>query len=680
MLLVVQLKETKGVPYIVMDYSQYSDEVPQRHSVNADVVTFLHRAGERYKEHLELLRRERIHEEKRLGPGKPVVSPFATEWSSQTTRKSEAVEERLHRLHQKRQEKLASHREQAERDRKTKEMEEVRERLEITELGRHHSGRNPVEVSERFLEDHRNNLKRLAEENIRREMSEVQPKPKITTLAAASKTAERKHGLPIEDHLMRVEHERRQRLFRVVEEKSKTSADTFHPQITEKAKQFNPQHNVVERLYQVSTRPPAAFDETYERECTFTPATNNKHYSYDDPHADVPVHERLFENLPRPGTYGAELSAERQAHRDPISTLTFTPRISTTSQKIVERKRSMNLDSSHVLSPTSRLYEEHQASKATTPSAKSSDKSKEATFHPTINSKSQAIWEKLARSVAKDKEEAKHKTAHELLWEKKVRKREAQLEAIRRELLEREVEGCTFTPNASSGDASVTSVQRHRPEQFAKREGMWVLQRERAMQQMREDLEEYEVDGCTFHPKIHHEIPMTAASVPNAVGFEMHKMRLEEARRRRQEEAERHQTPRATKYRGGPTVPVPFVLGREREQRERQKTPGKHYAGGVGVAALRPPINDEEWQRVRAGFEDASEDEDVDYDDGYARPDSSFYSPARRSAAHSSDDTTFYVQHPRAAKSRRTAASRPVPNPVDFIMSNHRAIMQGLQS
>ncbi|CUG93768.1 Hypothetical protein, putative [Bodo saltans] len=636
-------------------YGSPLDESQESYS-NGDVVTFLHRAGERYKEHLELLRRQRIEEERRLGPGIPRVSPFAHEWSATTTRKSEAVENRLMRLHQKRQEKLESARERSVQDRAAKEMEEVQQRLHLTEMGKGHTHRDPIAVTERFLDDHRKNIKRLTQESIQRELQTMQPGPQVTALAATQHTAERKKGLSIHDHLMNVERERRQRLYDAVEKKNEP-VHTFHPNITRRAQEAGGDAKVEDRLYQVGRSAPV-YDETYERECTFRPRTNQA-YAFVDPLQDLSVHERLSSNArvqPR--------TEEKEASRDPVLSMSFKPKISKKSEKIVAQKREkLQGTPAAGRSPTSRLNEQQTLS-----SAAVTDEVDDAfTFKPMINRRSAALYAKKVKGVMATNQSfndvstqsAHHFNKHhmgaappnprkltpqEMLWNLKAQEKEKFLEGLKRDLEAREVEECSFTPNASSVRPPTNSSDTFEPDVFAERENLWVLHRERQLEQLKNDLDQRSLEECTFHPVVHDEVPIVSSSVPNAVGFEQHLKRQQEARSRRAEDERRSTTP-AARSRSGPTIPKPFLLGPERERHRIARE-------SDSITALRPPLSFDEWSHMRRELDDAPEEF---YDDAPHAPQPTPYRhhhPASHqpvqyvSDYRSDDETTFIVRKP----------------------------------
>lgn len=667
-----------------MVYTAGSLDESQESYGNGDVVTFLHRAGERYKEHLELLRRQRLDEERRLGPGIPRVSPFAHEWSATTTRKSEAVENRLLRLHQKRQEKLDSARERSVQDRAAKEMEEVQQRLNLTDMGKGHTHRDPIAVTEKFLDDHRKNIKRLTQESIQKELQTMQPGPQLTALAATQQTAERKKGLTIHDHLMGVEKERRQRLYEAVEKKNEV-VHTFQPQITRRAHEAVKDVNVADRLYQVGRSAPV-YDETYERECTFRPRRNFA-YDFVDPLEGVAAHERLHNK-----SRSQPLSAEDVVSRDPVLSLSFKPRISRKSEEIIREKRQKIGEVAAGKSPTSRLSEQHTQSSA----ASVENEVDECTFRPTVNQRSARLYEKKIKSVAKTNadivETSSHSGRHtpvngngrkltpqEMLWKLKAAEKEKFLDGLRRDLEAREVEECNFTPNASSVRHSHESTIHERPEDFADRENLWVLHRERTLEQLKNDLEQQSLEECTFHPVVHDEVPLVSSSVPNAVGFEQHLKRQQEARLRRAEDERRATTP-AARSRSGPTIPKPFLLGPERERRRLAKE-------SDSITALRPPLSFDEWSHMRRELDDPEEFFDAPQPTPYRQhppaqqPRHSHNTHHRQSLQQqeyrSDDETTFVVRKP-TPRGYRSQGQR-ADTPVEFVMNHHHAIMKSLE-
>ena len=638
------------------------EELPE----DVDVVTFLHRAGERYKEHLRMLQRQRRQEEMKHVTGKPFVSPFAEELHKHSAKKSEAVEERLHRLHAKRLEKEEFLRKKKQDELRQSEDLEIsnKGKLDLTTMASElRSSRDPIRVTEKFIEDHKSNLQRLAKEAVERELREVQTGPKITALAATSAVENRRHGQSVENYLIAYERERQQKLYEKAQQKEQ-DAGTFKPEITRKAQSLQ-QADVVDRLYQPNNAAHHVYDEAYERDCTFAPRTNHSndsvaaHYvsHHEDPYSGMPVHQRLYDNPPRSSKV---IEVERN--------FTGTPRISETSRMIVERKRRTEDMLKHSEQPL--------AAKKKSPSPDTSSRLEADatfTFRPQLNQRSKDIWQQKVQSfrteaskssapAAKDRGN-KATSVREFLWKQSEQKKQQEIERIKDERTKKELQECSFKPITPARKINFTRERRaYESVDMPERGIMWSQARNTKLRQLRNELDQTEVADCTFHPIVHTEFPIPNHHTSNAPGFEVHLHRMDVARKLKDEAENRivGRTPRGSGRRqGGVTVPVEFRFGRDRSE-------------GEDIASLRPPINLGEWRAVRSGLEDdASPRDESYYMSQHQQVPASFYD-YNMGGGHN-NTTTFHVQHSAGAGSHVSE-----PSPVDYVLSNHQAILKAL--
>jgi hypothetical protein len=160
-------------------------------------------------------------------------------------------------------------------------------------------------------------------------------------------------------------------------------------------------------------------------------------------------------------------------------------------------------------------------------------------------------------------------------------RRDANLQKLKREKAEREMEECTFAPTTNRNVRTAGSV--------VERNDQWMVRRDMKLQEQRRALESAEVKDCTFVPA--REAGGRSASAAGDDGATIYGgdgkpwgsnefiQRMEEARRIRQEKDERKSHTPSTNWKPTITQPVEFQLGRSTPVRSLQRPSG----GGVAV-------------------------------------------------------------------------------------------------
>ncbi|CBZ24168.1 conserved hypothetical protein [Leishmania mexicana MHOM/GT/2001/U1103] len=536
-------------------------EVRQQQSsgVVSEVVEYLQLAGQRYREHVELLRQEQAVRDAQHAPFKPSVSLYAKRVGKNSlARQSSSIGARLHELHQK---KLALLEEEAQEEAKRRAAAEAKDcpfsPAVTTRAARsRRTGGDVTAALMQWEEQRRARQARAQVEATRNELSKVSAAPRITAYAEEKARAERR-GVSVEVSLTAEAEARRQRRHAAFEKtypaasssnSGATSARRFSPSISAYASRIEFEEDVVSRLYERhgSRGHLAPRDSLYDEEvslyCTFHPklsaqsAELSRRYYEEEGEADTDPHERLFRNTHHASKY-----------RKPVQLSVFTgqPEISDGSRRIVEeRRRQLALDGQPGalgLSPGSRLCP-GTASVAAAPAAKTfkkkvlSARDTEAqetlTFTPSVSPASEALWRQRvsalkASGVAHNTEEAR-----QLLWRKAEKRKEEEVRKLQDQRRRKDAAECTFRPKAgrppqrSSGYVAMP---------VEARAAVWAQQRDRHLADLRTELSEMIVEECTFRPHVDPVFPLPRGDAKPAWGVEAFLERQAEARRRREE-------------------------------------------------------------------------------------------------------------------------------------------------
>lgn len=268
-------------PYVEERFKQYDSDregESDRNDEGTDVVSFLSQAGKRYQQRLDLLRQQKIAAEMAQVTGKPNISPFAAEYFSNKMKlhqrlgkTEETVQERLHRLHQRKlereQTKLSTYKAHQEKE----EMAEVTLKPKITSQAKALSHRgSQAEITQKWLEEKRQKNARLHEYKLKQEMAEVQPVPMISphsaeivhagvsqffdnaayshnSIALVTDQSRREMAGSVSEYLLAREKQRQMRLKALAEARNRLEGSTFQPQISKRAQSL--QMGPIERLY-----------------------------------------------------------------------------------------------------------------------------------------------------------------------------------------------------------------------------------------------------------------------------------------------------------------------------------------------------------------------------------------------------------------------------------------------
>ncbi|KAH9586204.1 hypothetical protein LSM04_000473 [Trypanosoma melophagium] len=667
---------------------------------DSDVVSFLHHAGERYKEHRELLRRQQLENEKKACTFKPRVSAYAENMNRRsTTRRSEAIEKRLHELHAKQQQSIEERRARS-RERLEAQLAEELRPPSVTARGRALRGRDPADVTRRWLQQREAKFERLREEALRRDLDNMRPTPHISQYAQGRAVAERRQGQRIEDYLLEKEEEKRERMYWLVEQSAGLNSSysessfssgyfetsevmqhrtPFTPHITEYAKRLQRPGNVVERLF---TENSGGAQVSQDDVCTFAPRVAPasrkmfKNY-YKDPNA--PVHERLFRNE------GPDSIKEKKRKNleDAGKELTGIPRISETSRLIIERKRaeekreavlqqsstnSLYSNTKDILGGNSKKGHSHEIKKD---GKKYED---EYTFQPCINNTSKKMWERQLQLLQEDGYARTPAEARELLWRRSQKRMEEEKRRRREMAAAREMAECTFNPRI--GRSPERRVDRELS--VLERNARWMQQRERRLYHARQELERSQLSECSFHPAVDPVYPLPAHSADDISGYKAHIIRQEESRRRKQEAEEWwrpkvHHTSRDSPYKTESlgrfrSTPQLNQQQKQKHQRWRHDQDQDHQSDVITPTSRRQSQRrDSSLLSSRRNISDSSSDTDLTQFVVY-QPPTRLSSVSLRSPMSPAEysDTGAMVQGVK-------------PSPVDFIINHHRAIVESVR-
>ncbi|RNF03754.1 hypothetical protein TraAM80_05577 [Trypanosoma rangeli] len=655
-------------------------------SADGDVVSFLRHAGECYAEHKELLRRKHLEDERRECPFRPTVSEYAEKMSRHSiTRRSEAVEKRLHELHAKRLEVAQAQRAES-REREWAEMAVEVRAPQVTARARSLVSRDPAEVSRKWLEKREEKFARLREEALRRDLEALREVPRISQYAQERFIAERHQGQAIEDYLMAKEEARRERMYWLAEEGVGTNSSfsnssffrlgklperqdepqpAFTPRITEYTKQLHRSGNVEDRLLAGRGEDRKVPHDT---SCTFAPRIApaslemSKNY-YSDPNALV--YDRLYRNdamrLRELRRKRANVASQKES--------TGIPRISETSRLIVERKRAEAMEKELQHSPTTRLHpslcEAYKYAQKKQPllQARQKEEKERCTFRPRVNPTSEKMWRHQLQMLQEDGYARTAEGARELLWRRSQQRMEE--EARRRRAMEeaQEMEECTFHPKV--GRSPERRVGRELS--LSQRNEMWQRQRDRRLREARMELERTQLSECSFHPTVDSVFPLPAHDATVVSGYEAHVLRQEESRRRKQETQEWWR-PKTVSPKGPNASRQTFSSVSEPRRRHRQPRQGSEGMRQVSASSSQRSCSTSFSGRNRTQFVV-----------NQAPSCASLVSPGSASPL-SPRPYHQNLNHRRLHYSGDNGIGAAVqsvkPSPVEFIIRHHRAIVE----
>ena len=612
---------------IVMDSSD--DEFEE-----VDVITFLQRAGEQYRRHVDLLREEARRKEKSEMRSKPVICPY----ERITDRDRGPVEERLHKLWAKKLESEAAMKNQHEERAKAAEGAECTFRPKVTAAAQKLPDRGSQgHISQEFLKKHREKIEKLRDEALRKEMEDVAIGSNRSRSATRSHGEEdHRHGLSVEDYLLMKEKERQRKLY----EQAEAQAATGKPRISHRAQNLERPGDVVSRLYDPDYRP-VVYDAEMIEHCTFHPRL---HSDYDDPLENLPIYDRVIQ---RQVKHRSRIANEPRSPRG-------KPKISDVSQSIIKDLREKERESGEDASPGTRLYNQGTKKLKEKEVSRERDARNKFPYKPQLTEESKKLMRKKPEGSELDLYER---------WQRQEAEKKKRIAALRAEEEAEKLKECTFTPNSAVSPISAANKS-HDFSGWMEKSTLWERNRRSRIQNSKIEAEESEMEQCTFQPLVHHEVPLPAAA-KTATGFETHIRRMQEARQLEEQKLEQLQSGHSTPRKSRPTTP-------------RRTLPFSTHRDPVPIESLRAPVNRYD---VPEPLYDIPEPSDylhpAERYEEYPRTQHPQRTPRndrsqQRSSSRRSASTT-QPSYPSAP------ISAPQPSPVDFILENHQAIVRGFR-
>ncbi|ESL11836.1 hypothetical protein TRSC58_00405 [Trypanosoma rangeli SC58] len=655
-------------------------------SADGDVVSFLRHAGECYAEHKELLRRKHLEDERRQCPFRPTVSEYAEKMSRHSiTRRSGAVEKRLHELHAKRLEAAQAHRVESQ-EREWAEMAVKVRAPQVTARARSLASRDPADVSRKWLEKREEKFARLREEALRRDLEALREVPRISQYAQERFIAERHQGQTIEDYLMAKEEARQERMYWLAEEGVGTNSSfsnssssrigkqperqdrpqpAFTPRITEYTKQLHRSGNVEDRLLAGSRKDRKALHDT---SCTFAPRIApaslemSRNY-YSDPNALV--YDRLYRNDAMRLRELRRKRANVASQKEP----TGIPRISETSRLIVERKRAEAMEKELQQSSTTRLHpslceaSKYARKKQLLLQAREKEEKERCTFRPRVNPTSEKMWRHQLQMLQEDGCARTAEGARELLWRRSQKRMEEEVRRRRAMEEAQEMAECTFRPKVGR------SPERRmgRELSVSQRNEMWQWQRDRRLREAKMELERTQLSECSFHPAVDPVFPLPVHDATNVSGHEAHVLRQEESRRRKQE-AQEWWRPKTVSPKGTNASRQTFSSVSEPRRQHARPRRGSGGTRQVSASSSQRSCSASSSGRIRTQF--------------VVNQAPSCASLLSQGSASSSSPPSYHQNfnhrrfHHSGGNGISTAVQRVKPSPVEFIINHHQAIVE----
>ncbi|KAF0975426.1 hypothetical protein FDP41_005420 [Naegleria fowleri] len=186
------------------------------------------------------------------------------------------------------------------------------------------------------------------------------------------------------------------------------------------------------------------------------------------------------------------------------------------------------------------------------------------TFRPQINKKSEEI------ELSKQ-----HIGFEQRLYEmyKKTSNTQKKIEEKKKELMEKELEGCTFTP-----DVAKTINKIHvKGKNIEDRTMIWEMRRRQKLLKGKMEVESKEMEGCTFSPNTQRLKLPSPKSSGDPLGFEEFLKRQRQAREKKSELEKVFRT--GEKWRNQITIPKEFSFGAKE---------------GIKIKALQKPVTNDQ--------------------------------------------------------------------------------------
>eukprot|EP01065_Artemidia_motanka_P027128 TRINITY_DN32360_c0_g1_i1.p1 TRINITY_DN32360_c0_g1~~TRINITY_DN32360_c0_g1_i1.p1 ORF type:complete len:671 (+),score=210.45 TRINITY_DN32360_c0_g1_i1:51-2015(+) len=530
--------------------------------------------GQGYREHLDTLRARKEMEELLQVRDKPMISRKA-----RNKRRSDMkVQDRLLRWGRRQQEKRSESRAREEEKRGRGVEPPYRPQLRTVELrpGEEPAPRTdyaqrlqerigPRCSSEEWRRARDKKLAKLREEQESDLGRDVTSTPHINRKSrelAASRAG--REGMPVEDYLLYADQQRRQQMYYKYEEATRASVAP-QPVITRRASKLHRDGDVGERLYNQRIGATLGQSDTPGREGvwralraqgsaeTFRPKIN-------PPPLGARKSVPEFESLPveakllRKHQQSVEQRREKQHSSERSRTDAFNMRHTSAQSDAIYQSRGL------AEGQYRRIYGPADRGRGWTPE-QSPVRAPRSTPTAFLNRVEE--------------------------WDERRRKKDAECQRQRRDIVRREMAECTFEPFKASDVRLLrhSSVRQKGVDgSVAERSNCWMSRREARLSYQKKSRDRKEVESCTFTPMINSPPPRPSSE--NAFGFVEFVARMRAAREEKKMDQDRKQAAfqSGSKWTGHPTVPQEFRLGRGAgpvASLARPVEPGSSFASAI---------------------------------------------------------------------------------------------------
>eukprot|EP00760_Papus_ankaliazontas_P025813 PhM_4_TR2883/c0_g3_i1/m.44440 len=588
---------------------------------------FLLAAGKEYERRAELRRRAKEADEMKEVRDKPAISEFAKNMVRSSS--GLPVEARLLRMWKDKKANMERAAAQAAALRSQREADDENATFHptITPYARERSGvgsrSDQGRVSEEFLQQKAERLSRASDRV--REAEGASFKPNINQssreiVEACDATRASEHPstmMTVENRLTMCEERRREMLCQKIDQAWEGAVRS--PKITKKAKALKREGKVSDRLYadaNVRSQKLDLLRELEELEQSgyasggdvssqassprhgFHPRINT-YYPLSPTSAErrrrTPVHERLS------SLHGQRLSRiqnETQQRLFKEDTQFHRPEINPVSRKLTEKMPQSSFErlTAATGGGSGRAGSSHRCqSSPAAGKCGQSQETEELTFTPRINARSRELEEHRMACLSSNNNNTDntnttttHPSSHNLearmnLWEERQKRTHKNLERMKHERLQAELEECTFQPqrkvkspnNSSNNNNNTSTASLEDDLSVAARCTLWQHRKDALLRQRRAVEANLALDECTFTPFVNHDRPVVASTAGHLhEGVDEHVARLRYARS--QESLRRAQEQRGTTWSGKTTTttttPVEFNF-QQRERRRQQMPP-----------------------------------------------------------------------------------------------------------
>lgn len=212
------------------------------------------------------------------------------------------------------------------------------------------------------------------------------------------------------------------------------------------------------------------------------------------------------------------------------------------------------------------------------------------TFRPALNKKSVEI------DSGKNKFDSFEQRINELY--KKTSKKQQKIEEKKKEFMEKELEGCTFSPNVSK----TVNKFNLKGKTVSDRAAIWEIRRKQKIIKGKREVDERELEGCTFSPNTQRLKISSPKENRDPLGYDEFLHRQKIAREKKSDVDKVFQT--GTKWKNQITIPKEFSFGSK---------------DGIKIKSLQKPVTNDQANKKTNYFNssmDQSREPTMILDDG----------------------------------------------------------------